>query len=172
MTQEMGRQITSLRLKGLGYKSIAIVVGTSRENVRYYCKTHDLEGTADEITKQKPELKINPETCKFCGKKIIRNPRSGKKLFCSDDCRRAWWRKHPEEAKRGENAVYECECAYCKRTFISYGNSKRKYCCHDCYIQDRFWTDHDVIADAEEIALRQKVSQIIPARRMELKRIS
>ncbi len=78
MTQEMGRQITSLRLKGLGYKSIAIVVGTSRENVRYYCKTHDLEGTADEITKQKPELKINPETCKFCGNKIIRNPRSGK----------------------------------------------------------------------------------------------
>jgi len=37
MNAEMARQITELRHKGLGYNSIAIVVGTSRENVRYYC---------------------------------------------------------------------------------------------------------------------------------------
>ena len=37
MRKEYGEQITSLRLKGLGYKSIALVLGISRENVRYYC---------------------------------------------------------------------------------------------------------------------------------------
>ena len=36
MTEAMARQITQLRMKGLGYKSIGIVVGTSRENVRYF----------------------------------------------------------------------------------------------------------------------------------------
>ncbi len=41
MTEAVGKQITQLRLKGLGYKSIGIVVGTSRENVRYFCKTHN-----------------------------------------------------------------------------------------------------------------------------------
>ena len=49
MNAEMARQITELRHKGLGYKSIAIVVGTSRENVRYYCKTHGLDGYAEQV---------------------------------------------------------------------------------------------------------------------------
>ena len=47
MTEMIGKQITELRLKGLGYKSIAIVLGTTRDNVRYYCRTHGLDGTAD-----------------------------------------------------------------------------------------------------------------------------
>ncbi|SCY51344.1 hypothetical protein [Butyrivibrio sp. INlla14] len=47
MTEAMARQITQLRMKGLGYKSIGIVVGTSRENVRYFCKTHGLAGDVE-----------------------------------------------------------------------------------------------------------------------------
>ena len=47
MKPEIARQITNLRLKGLGYKSIAVVVGTSKENVRYFCKTHGLDGKAE-----------------------------------------------------------------------------------------------------------------------------
>ena len=47
MRPEIAKQITNLRLKGLEYKSIAIVVGTSKENVRYFCKTHGLDGNAE-----------------------------------------------------------------------------------------------------------------------------
>ena len=36
----MEKQIINLRLKGLGYKEIAVVIGSSKENVRYFCKTH------------------------------------------------------------------------------------------------------------------------------------
>ena len=34
---------------------------------------------------------------------------------------------------------YKLKCAYCGKDFISYGNKKRKYCSHYCYIHDRFW---------------------------------
>ena len=35
-------------------------------------------------------------------------------------------------------ANYECTCEKCGKKFISYGNKDRKYCCHECYIEDRF----------------------------------
>jgi hypothetical protein len=43
MNETMERQIRQLRLKGLGYKSIGLAVGTSKENVRYYCGKHGLD---------------------------------------------------------------------------------------------------------------------------------
>ena len=97
MNAEMARQITELRHKGLGYKSIAIVVGTSRENVRYYCKTHGLAGDVEQVKATFKDENV-PSRCKFCGKRIERNPKSGKKLFCSDECLRAWWKQHPEKS--------------------------------------------------------------------------
>ena len=142
MTKEMEKQIKELRQKGLGYKSIGLVVGTSKETVRYYCKTHGLDGHGKEIKTQWEENhKNNPDNCKYCGCFIIRNPRSGKKLFCSDECRRAWWRKHPEESARSQEAYYEIECGYCKKVFYTYGNKNRKYCSHNCYIMHRFWSE-------------------------------
>ena len=144
MTEEIGKQITYLRHKGLGYKSIALVLDISRENVRYYCKKHELSGTGEQV-RIRFENNKNPDTCKQCGKKFERHPRSGKKLFCSEQCRRAWWKEHPDQAKHGENAIYEIRCAYCNRIFYSYGNNGRKYCSHDCYILDRFWKDRKCI---------------------------
>jgi len=88
MNAEMAGQIMELRHKGLGYKSIAIVVGTSRENVRYYCKTHGLDGYAEQVKMLYREQRNTPDNCKYCGKHLVRKPHSGKKLFCSDECRR------------------------------------------------------------------------------------
>ena len=166
----MARQITQLRMKGLGYKSIGILVGTSRENVRYFCKTHGLAGDAEQIKATLKDENV-PSRCKFCGKRIERNAKSGKKLFCSDECRRAWWKQHPDESKHSDGATYECQCAYCKRIFYSYGNRNRKYCSHDCYIQDRFWTDPKAEVDSKEISIRQRIAQSAPAE-MRLRRIS
>ena len=163
MRPEKAKQITSLRLKGLGYKSIAVVVGTSKENVRYFCKTHGLGGSADLVKLNFEEHKKHPDACKYCGGKIVRLPQSGKKIFCSDKCRRAWWKEHPGDAKHSKDATYKCECSYCKRIFYSYGKKDRKYCSHDCYIQDRFWTDPEVEVDAAEIKKRQEYSGKTPA---------
>ena len=140
MNAEMARQITELRHKGLGYKSIGIVVGTSKENVRYYCKTHGLDGDVEQVKMQYREQRNTPDNCKYCGGHIDRKPHSGKKLFCSDECRRLWWKKHPEEANHGDAATYECRCAYCKRVSYSYGKKgnqdsfgKSEKCCYGKY---------------------------------------
>ena len=35
-------------------------------------------------------------------------------------------------------AIYEYTCTTCGSAFTAYGNIHRKYCCHECYIADRF----------------------------------
>ena len=35
-------------------------------------------------------------------------------------------------------ANYEFVCPNCKKHFVCYGNKNRKYCCHDCYLEDRY----------------------------------
>lgn len=170
MNETMERQIRQLRLKGLGYKSIGLAVGTSKENVRYYCRKHGLDGRADLAALNFEERKNNPDVCKHCGAKIIRNRYSGKKLFCTDRCRRRWWADHPEKSNKSKEATYEYECAFCKRKFLAYGNSKRKYCCHECYIQDRFWTSQDVAITEGEIKRRQELAEqfVIPGKATQL----
>ena len=76
MTEAIGNQITQQRCKGLGYKSIALVLDISRENVRYFCKKHGLDGKADQLN-FKYENANTPEICKQCGSKITRNFGSG-----------------------------------------------------------------------------------------------
>lgn len=47
-----------------------------------------------------------------------------------------WWNEHLDRVDKKAN--YEFVCAYCKKPFTAYGNAHRKYCCHECYIEDRF----------------------------------
>ena len=62
------------------------------------------------------------------------------------------------------------ELPFSKKEFKVYGNPNRKYCSRDCYIQDRFWTDHDVEVTEEEIKLRQEISDKKPAGNIVLKK--
>ena len=43
---------------------------------------------------------------------------------------------HPEAVK--QKAVYTFTCQECGKEFTAYGNAKRKYCSHSCYIAARF----------------------------------
>ncbi len=161
MTEAMARQIMQLRMKGLGYKSIGIVVGTSRENVRYFCKTHGLDGYAEQVKMQYNERHNTPDNCKYCGKHIVRKPHSGKKLYCSDECRRRWWKEHPEAGNKSAGAYYNQVCAYCGRFFSSYGKKGRKYCCHNCYIMDRFWSGKREGGEIAKSSNRKTIKEIV-----------
>ena len=46
-----------------------------------------------------------------------------------------------------------------ERKLLAYGNSKRKYCCHECYIQDRFRTSQDAKITDAEIKRRQELAK-------------
>ena len=157
LTEDQKKKITELRLEGMGYQSIANAIGdgVTKGNVRYYCKNRGLVGTPDLITLNYEAHKENPKFCKQCGARLIRNKHSGVKLFCNDKCRRAWWKEHPHDNESTRKIPYELTCEYCHEKFISYGNANRKYCSHDCYIKQRFWTDPNIKVTAEEIKKRQ-----------------
>lgn len=143
MTEAQANQIVELRMKGVGYKSIGTAVGLSRDIVRNYCKSHNLMGYASALSKNIRMQMERGEVCMYCGGDI-RQPQTGRpRKFCSEKCRRAWWKSHPEQVKKSAEASYECTCANCGKNFISYGNKNRKYCSHDCYIKYRFWRDED-----------------------------
>lgn len=125
------KAIEKLRNKGAGYKAIAQKLDLSVNTVKSYCRRNGLTGNRSGTAALEEIL-----FCKECGKKLTQTDGAKKKTFCSDECRLSWWKDHPEEIKRKAN--YELTCNHCQKTFISYGNKKRKYCSHECYIAHRF----------------------------------
>ena len=72
--------------------------------------------------------------------RALRQPRRGRRRrFCSDTCCRTWWAAHPEAIRQSPEAQRHLTCVYCGKEFIVYGSAPRRYCCHNCYIRDRFW---------------------------------
>ena len=143
MTDFQARQIRELRMRGQGYRAIASEVGLSRDIVRNYCKKQGLDGYANVLTENLKEQMADGKVCLCCGREIIQPANGRRRKFCSDKCRRTWWAAHPEKINRKSTAYYEATCVYCGKTFTTYGNNKRRYCSHNCYIHDRFWRDEE-----------------------------
>jgi hypothetical protein len=123
-------QIRRMRQDGSGYSRIAQSLGLSENTVKSYCKRNALGGICASLP--------NPEGAVYrnCGKPIPKLAGRKKRVFCSDACRVVWWNTHPGMVNR--KAICSFTCAYCGTEFDSYGNQKRKYCSHSCYISDRF----------------------------------
>lgn len=132
MTDQEKQQIAIYRNQGLSYTAISRKMEKSVNSIKTYCKRNGLGG----VRAFDKSGNANVCVCENCGKPVIQNPGRKKKRFCSDKCRNAWWNSHQEQVNKKAN--YECVCAHCRKTFISYGNKNRKYCSHECYIEDRF----------------------------------
>lgn len=138
MTDYQKEQIPVLRSGGMGYKAIANVLGLSRDIVRGFCKKNGLEGNASVIQENIALRVKNRILCANCEKALTQPSVGRRRRFCSDECRRSWWKANPDKQTKSESAIYKEVCAYCKTPFESYGFKGRKYCCHECYIKDRF----------------------------------
>jgi len=130
-----------MRIKGEGYRSIASHLGLTRDTVRNFCRQNSLSGYAAVVAINVQEQIETGYACMFCGKKIIQHKSGRRKKFCSDICRREWWKRHPEKVDKKDSAIYKVTCSRCGKEFESYGNENRKYCSHNCYIKDRFYTE-------------------------------
>ena len=122
MTGLQKDKIRKLRIVGKGYAHIAAELGISTNNVKVFCSRNAL-------TDKDIEALRNNESdgcCPYCHKTIEQRNKSKPRRFCSDECRLAWWKEHPE-CKR-KKALYTIICAECGKEFISYGNANRKYC--------------------------------------------
>lgn len=132
MTDQEKQQIAIYRNQGLSYTAISNTMAISVNSIKTYCKRNGLGG----VRAFEKINSINVCACENCGIPVKQNPGRKKKRFCSDKCRNAWWNSHQEQVNKKAN--YECVCSYCNKLFISYGNKQRKYCSHECYIEDRF----------------------------------
>lgn len=136
MTKEQKAKIIELRKMGIGYRSIATAMGLSRDIVRYHCKAQGLDGYGAEVQKKIKEKPQTKDFCKNCGERINKNHTTGRpKTYCSIKCKREWENNHP--------IIYQHDCYYCGKSFESRA-ANANFCCHKCYIRDRFYKKEDI----------------------------
>ena len=129
MTTAQKQRIEFLRGKGESYASIAGDIGISENTVKSYCRRKNIFVTI------KHEQPATTNTCANCGCLLRHTPGAKQKRFCSDKCRMAWWKAHPESVVR--KAVYRFTCPTCGEEFEAYGNANRKYCSRACFMAIR-----------------------------------
>lgn len=125
MTAAQKKRIEFLRAKGESYAAIADDLGISENTVKSYCRRNNI----GVVIKQKQPTPT--KVCANCGCPIVHTPGAKRKRFCSDKCRMAWWKAHPESVNR--KAVYRFVCPACGESFEAYGNANRKYCSRACF---------------------------------------
>lgn len=126
-------QIRSLRSEGRSYAEIARQVEVSRDAVISFCRRNGLQEIKAPVRIPMPE---HTDGCRECGNPLVQVEGMKRRVFCSKECRIKWWKEHPE--RLNQKAVYQYTCPHCGKPFSAYGNAKRKYCSHTCYIADRF----------------------------------
>ena len=133
MTADQKEQIQQMRQKGLSYLQIASALNISENTIKSYCRRNNLAT----IKSPKPQaVKEIQGSCKHCGKPLTRGAKGPPRKFCSEKCRRAWWKANDSQLNR--KAYYTLICSECGQKFESYGNRTRKFCGHACYIKNRF----------------------------------
>ena len=138
MTKEQKEEIYKLRLDGLGYKSIAKALYVNSDAVKSYCKRHHLNGPAQLVALNAKVIQEKNDLCQCCNGPIRKRKRGRTKKFCSEECRRKWWKENQNKCTQKATATYPYTCLMCGKAFTVYGNSKRKYCSHSCYIHYRY----------------------------------
>lgn len=136
MIDEQKRQIRLLREHGMSFSKISAYTGAAMSSVHYQCR--DVKVDEDAVDEQLLEKIENREVCAYCGGKLQPSAAGRPKRFCCDDCRKAYWKMHRNEAKKNTKYIYTKVCPYCGRTFEAYAKRNRKYCCHEHYVLDRF----------------------------------
>ena len=132
MTENQKKQIEQYRQQGFSYTVISRKMSIPINSIKTYCKRHGFGG----IRANSAVLPQVITACEYCGMPVKQNQGRKQKRFCSDKCRNHWWNTHMKQVQKRAN--YNCICKKCGKLFISYGNRKRKYCSHACYISDRF----------------------------------
>lgn len=121
MNEIQKHKLIRLKKQGRSYKEIASALSISESTIKSFFR------------RQKLKSKEVYTVCKNCGAELEK--RCGSKKFCSDLCRYKWWRKNAE----GNREYLKINiCKNCSKKFKSYDNKDRKYCSHECYIENRF----------------------------------
>lgn len=135
MTEPQKRQIQEMRQLGWNYKRIATNLSLPEGTVKSYCIRTARKGILPAI------VPTQESSCKQCGKELVQVEKRKARVFCCKACRQKWWNTHLFLVDRTSKALYPFICPTCGKPFTAYGNSKRKYCSHQCYIKARYHKD-------------------------------
>ena len=135
ISDKQKQRIKMLRSQGYGYRKVADKLGLNLNSVKSYCQRDGLGGVAKPV-KTPVVYTEDISFCPNCGEEIRQIAKQTRKRSCCDKCRNEWRNSHTELIKR--KAYYEHTCQSCGKTFTSYGDRNRKYCCHECYVKERF----------------------------------
>lgn len=116
----------------MGYTAISRQLEISVNTVKNHCRRHGMGGRAS-------GGKIRTDVCEQCGVTIVQKHGCKPKRFCCDKCRNLWWNSHLYLVKR--RAMYKFICPTCGCEFQRYGDTRKKYCSHECYIKGRFYNE-------------------------------
>jgi endogenous inhibitor of DNA gyrase (YacG/DUF329 family) len=133
MTETQKQRVKELRGEGNSYASIADALGISVNTVQSHCRRNNV---ARHLSAATQTVNSSALFCKHCGKELAQKTGVKARKFCSDKCCAAWWAAHPDRLNR--KAFYVFTCVACGKDFSAYGNSRRKYCSHSCYVRHRF----------------------------------
>lgn len=145
MNNEEKQRIIDMKVSGKSANAISKELNISLNTVKSFLRRNKENINANDKANENiivlsETRKSEPPTfdgkCLNCGKDIIQNDKTKKRKFCSEECKKEWWKHHTECLNK--KAIYEIKCEGCSKTFKSYGNKNRKYCSHSCYIVSRF----------------------------------
>ncbi len=137
MTENQKNQILEMRRLGCTYSHIAASLSSKEGTVKTLCLRAARKGLLG--TPSEPAQCL----CKQCGKEITQVAKRKKRIFCTDECRQKWWGSHLFLIHQGSAALHHFTCTHCNKPFTAYGNPRRKFCSHDCYIKSRYYQDAD-----------------------------
>lgn len=125
-------RIILLRSHGVAYARIARHLEINTNSVKTFCLRNNVIPHPDVEQVSDP----TGVWCLQCYERI--NLRAGSK-FCSEECRRTWWKNHPEQ-KNHTSRTRALTCRECGASFEVYAQNQRKFCSHACYVRHRFNT--------------------------------
>ena len=113
MTIETKNQILKLKRQNASLREISRVLGVPLSSVDYFLKKNgDVVAYA---------------SCPNCGKEIaLRKVRGRPSMFCSTECKFAYYKKHGSLKKR------EAVCEWCGKKFMTYRYRKIRFCSREC----------------------------------------
>jgi len=144
LTDNQRKQIFNLRALGIGYKTIADKIGLSKDTIKSFCKRNNINGPGEIVKLNFQVMQDKKTACPCCGKNFNIKSVGRPKRFCSEECRRKWWKENPDKRKMRATAIYKLTCNNCNKEFKSYGNKNKKYCSKDCYFNYRFYGEEEV----------------------------
>jgi hypothetical protein len=126
--------VHQMRTEGLSCSAIATSLGISVNTIKSYCQRNKVILGEKKIKSTAHIEQSGSSNCKQCGKLILQSGRHRPRKFCSETCRRVWWKINSDYSQMSQLSI----CAHCGEKFMSRTDQRRRYCSHDCYITDRF----------------------------------